>query len=227
MNRPYPSSHAIRGFWMLAAVILAALVASPSGFAADNWPSGTMVVPQGGVEPGIDGQTGELIYQLEPANAPFPTKTNESAQAPIYFPLYPLNSAVPANELNCQPTNCDHLSVLPFADANYGSLAGNALACQDFNGGNPCSEVEGHDHLRGVSSRSNHSTSHWAVYLVVFTTQGFQDGAIDNRITTISQLYSLVTSGDVVILPTGLTVTLSKVSAESYKLGTPYQVTYP
>src|SRR5215468_4978809 len=114
--------------------------------------SGQRAFGQFEVEPAFDDSEGGLIYLLTPLKNPFPSKANPRATAPMYIPLYPLSSTVPASDLNCQPTNCDHLNVLPFPEPDYGALLGSDQACLDFNGGDPCSPVKGHDHLVGVAS---------------------------------------------------------------------------
>jgi len=215
------------GLWLAATLAVLGMLGLPRTVSAQSGPSGESIVPQGAVESAIDGQTGSLVFQMVPAKAPNPTHTNGAAQTRLYFVMYPLNSSVPANSLNCQPDNCDHLNVLPFANTDYGALPGSNLACQDFNQGQACSEVEGHDHLRAGSPPLGQSTSIWSAYLVVFTDQGFNDGAINHRITTLGQLYSRICSGDVTVLPTPLTVTLTRVPQKLYQLGTPLEVNYP
>lgn len=215
------------GLCMSLVAAFASLLVGPQRASAQGWPSGETIVQAGAAESAIDGRTGNLVYQMLPAKAQSPAHANKAAQTPLYFVMYPLNSNVPANTLNCQPTNCDHLNVLPFADADYGTLPASSAACQDFNNGQACSEVEGHDHLRGGRPPAGASTSNWIAYLVVFTTKGFNDGAINTRITTVGQLYSLVASEDVTVLPTGLTVHLNLVSQRVYQSGTPLKVTYP
>ena len=113
------------------------------------------------MEPAIDYSDGSTVYLLTPDKAPFPSKANPIATASLYLPLYPLNSTVPAARLNCQPNNCDHVNVLPFPNPDYGSLPGNDVRCADFNGGNPCSAVKGHDHLVGVASTQGDFNVAW------------------------------------------------------------------
>lgn len=92
---------------------------------------------------------GNAVYLLTPDKSPFPSQANPVATAPLYLPLYPVTSSVPSFELNCQPSNCDHVNVLPYPSVDYGALPGTAKPCVDFNGGNPCSQVEGHDQPGG------------------------------------------------------------------------------
>jgi hypothetical protein len=82
--------------------------------------SGQRVFANSSVEPAIDSSTGGTEYLLTPIKAPFPSKANPVATAPLYLPLYPLSSTIAADDLDCQPTNCDHANVLPFPNSDYG-----------------------------------------------------------------------------------------------------------
>jgi hypothetical protein len=113
-----------------------------------------------------------------------------------------LNSTVSASELNCQPSNCDHADVLPFPNPDYGARPGTDQACVDFNSGNPCSLVKGHDHLVGVASTRDDFNVAWSVKLLVFAHKAFGDGAINTRIATITQIEALKASGDLIQLET-------------------------
>ncbi len=179
------------------------------------------------VEPAIDLTTGSTVYLLTPINAPFPSKANPVATAPLYLPLYPLTSTVSADDLNCQPTNCDHVNVLPFPQPDYGALPGTNQACADFNGGQPCALVKGHDHLVGVGNTHGDFNVAWAVKLVVFTHAAFVDGAINTRILTLNQINALVTSGDVVILDTPVVFNCSVTAEVTYEKGTPVVIPFP
>jgi hypothetical protein len=179
------------------------------------------------VEPAIDYSTGNTIYLLTPIKAPFPSKANTVATAPLYLPLYPLSSTVPADDLDCQPTNCDHANVLPFPSTDYGFLPGSDTRCTDFNGGDPCSPVKGHDHLVGVAKSGVDFNVAWHVEFVVFTSKAFTDGNINTRITTLDQLNALVTSKDVVIIDTPVTFNCSITSERTYELGTPVVIPFP
>lgn len=172
--------------------------------------------------------TGNTVYLLTPIKAPFPSKANQAATAPLYLPLYPVSSTVAADDLDCQPTNCDHANVLPFADPGfYGALPGTDPACVDFNGGAPCAYVKGHDHLVGVASSHGDFNVAWTVKPVVFTHKAFGDGKINERIMTLTQLWSLVTSGDVVIAPDLVTFNCSITADKTYELGTPTVIPFP
>ena len=190
--------------------------------------SGQRTFAQVSVEPAIDYSTGNTIYLLTPIKAPFPSKANPVATAPLYLPLYPLSSTVVAGELNCQPGNCDHANVLPFADAGfYGALPGTDPACTDFNGGQPCSPVKGHDHLVGKASTHGDFNVAWTVKPVIFTHKAFEDGMINVRITTLTQLMAEVASQDVVIAPDLVTFNCSITSERTYEKGTPVVIPFP
>lgn len=179
------------------------------------------------IEPAIDYTTGGTVYLLTPVKAPLPSKSNPVASAPLYLVAYPTSSTVPAADLNCQPDNCDHINVLPFPSPDYGALDGSDQACTDFNGGSPCSLVEGHDHLVGIASTKGDFNVAWAVKLVFFTHPAFVDGKINQRITTLSQLTALWKSGEVMVVDTPITFNCSGISARTYQLGTPVAIQFP
>ncbi len=190
--------------------------------------SGQRTFAKASVEPATDYANGSTIFLLTPVKAPFPSKANPVATAPLYLPLYPMSSTVVAGELNCQPTNCDHANVLPFPDPGfYGALAGNNAACADFNGGQPCALVKGHDHLVGKASTHGDFNVAWTVYPVIFTHKAFGDGMINVRIRTLTQLMAERDSGDVVIAPQLVTFNCSITSAQTYALGTPVVIPFP
>jgi hypothetical protein len=194
---------------------------------AASFDSGQRKYGQVTVEPAINSANGDTVYLHTPDKSPFPSKANPVAWAPLYLPLYPLTSTVPAYELNCQPTNCDHANVLPFPSTDYGALRGTDRACVDFNGGVPCSPVIGHDHLVGVASSGGDFNVAWHVKLVVFTHAAFLDGKINTRITTLDQINGLVASGDVMVVDTPITFNCSITSARTYEMGTPVVIPYP
>jgi hypothetical protein len=189
--------------------------------------SGQRNFAQVSVEPAVDSSTGDAVYLLTPVKAPFPSKANTVATAPLYLPLYPLSSTISAFDLNCQPTNCDHSNVLPFHFSGYDPLPANSQACVDFNGGQECSLVKGHDHLVGVASTGGDFNVAWHVKLVVFTSKAFRDGAINTRIKTVSQIDALVASKDAVIMDTPITFNCSVTSERTYELGTPVVIPFP
>src|SRR6266567_8304682 len=129
-NRRFPSFAAALVMSVACLCVTSKAVASESG--QRNF-------AQVSVEPAVDSSTGNTVYLLTPIKAPFPSKANPVATAPLYLPVYPLSSNLPASEFNCQPSNCDHVNVLPFPSTDYGFLAGSDKRCTDFNGGDPCS----------------------------------------------------------------------------------------
>ena len=212
--------------WTLLTAVLALLAVANAAYAQES-ESGQRNFAKVSVEPAIDYSTGKTIYLLTPIKAPFPSKANTVATAPLYLPLYPLSSTVPADELNCQPDNCDHVNVLPFPSADYGFLPGSDQRCTDFNGGDPCSPVKGHDHLVGVAATKGDFNVAWHVELVVFTSKAFTDGNINTRITTLNQINALVASKDAVIIDTPVTFNCSITSERTYELGTPVVIPFP
>lgn len=207
------------------AIALVALVAVP-GVRAQTVDTGQVALGQSTVEPAFNDANGSVIYLLTPDKSPFPSKANSTATAPLYLVVYPLNSTIDASTLNCTPTNCDHANVLPFPDPDYGALPGNSTACTDFNGGNPCSLVKGHDHLVGVPPTGDFNVA-WSVKLVFFTSAGFADHAINTRVTTAAQIWALVQSGDAVVADTPIVFNCSRVSSVTYDRGTPVVINFP
>lgn len=167
---------------------------------------------------------GNTIYLKTPSNSPIPTVASPRASAPFYEFVYPLSSQIPANQLNCQPINCNHVNVLAFTDPDYGVLPGSDKACKDFNGGAPCTPVKGHDHLVGVASTGGDFNVDWHVWLVLFTHSAFEDGAINTRVTTLTQLQALVAKGDARYVDTGFTFHCSVSSGQTYENGTPLAI---
>ena len=211
--------------WLAAIAVAVASLSLP--IKAQDYPSGQRANGQYEVEPAFDDSTGGLIYLLTPLKNPFPSLSNPHSKAPLYMVAYPLSSSVPAYELNCQPDNCDHLNVLPFQQPDYGELSGSDPACKDFNGGQPCSPIEGHDHLVGIASTGGDFNQAWEVELVVFTPKAFTDGAINTRVTTLSQLQSLEKTEDVFVVDTGIAFNCSPTSQQTYDLGTSSPIPFP
>lgn len=210
----------------VVAIALTALVAFASTTINAHGQTGQRSFGQSTVEPAIDYSTGNTIYLLTPDKGPFPSKANAAAAtAPLYLPLYPMSSTISADDLDCQPTNCDHANVLPFANSDYG--AASAQACADFNGGQPCSWVKGHDHLVGAANTNGDFNVAWTVKPVVFLHKAFTDGKINERITTLNQLMSLVASEDVAIAPDLVTFNCSITSVQTYENGTEKVIPFP
>jgi hypothetical protein len=117
--------------------------------------------------------------------------------------------------------------VLPFPNSDYGALPATDKACVDFNGGNPCSYVKGHDHLVGIASTGGDFNVAWHVKLVFFTHDGFTSGKTNTRITTLNQFQTLANNGDVVISDTPITFHCSNTSAQTYEKGAPVVIPFP
>ncbi|MDE3200126.1 MAG: hypothetical protein KGN79_04325 [Acidobacteriota bacterium] len=206
-----------------------ALMCVGKAIAQSGAQSGEVTLGNSTVEPAFDDTTGGVTYLLTPKNAPLPSKANAAAVAPLYLVVYPLNSAVQADTLNCQPTNCDHVNVLPFPDPDYGAMPGDSTVCTDFNGGAPCSLVKGHDHLVGIANTGGDYNVAWAVKLVFFTHAAFlgDDPAINHRVTTLSQIEALQKAGEVVVADTPIVFNCSKVSGATYAQGVPVVINFP
>lgn len=203
---------------------LATCLLSGSAFAAD---SGQRTFAQITVEPAVDSSTGNTIYVLTPEKAQVPAKPNDATVAPLFLTLYPLSSSVSADDFNCLPTNCDHVNVLPFHFAGYDPLPGTNKACVDFNGGQECALVKGHDHLVSIASTGGDPNRTCHVQLVVFTSKAFSDGAINNRIKTESQVQALLANNDVMIVDTPIMLHCSIASEQTYDRATPVVIQFP
>lgn len=181
---------------MLATAFALALSLVDQGTAAAStpWFSGQRAFAQVSVEPAVNLADGSEIFLLTPNKAPLPSKAADVATAPLYLPLYPASSTIPADSLNCQPTNCDHVQTFLYP-------------------------LKGHDHLVGVAPTGDFNVA-WDVVLVVFTPQGFADGAINTRILTETQLDAAVVAGDVVEVGPVLTFNCSITSVTTYLKGT-------
>ena len=153
-----------------AAVFAGAMPAS----AATNWYSGMRAFGNVTVEPAVDYSTGNQIFLLTPNNVPTPSNAAQRAHAPLFLTLYPDQSTIPANSLNCQPTNCNHAQI---------------------------TGIKGHDHLVGMASTHGDFNVAWDVFLVLFTAQGIADGAINHRILTLMALKAAVANQDAVEIP--------------------------
>jgi len=182
-----------------AAVFAGAMPAS----ATSTWYSGMRAFGQVTVEPAVDYSTGNQIFLLTPNNVPTPSHAAQRAHAPLFLTLYPDQSTIPANSLNCQPTNCNHAQV---------------------------PGIKGHDHLVGKASTHGDFNVAWDVILVIFTPQGIADGAINNRILTLTALNDVVAKQDAFetpfLTPGGpFSFNCSITSEATYVKGTP--LTFP
>ncbi len=203
----------------------AALAApNPSLAASTSGPptvSGQRVVGQGVVEPAINDANGNAVYLLTPSHVPgtpFPSISNPRSWAPMYLAVYPTTSTIDPSVLDCQPTNCDHVNVLPFPAPGY--VNGGSTCTQYGFAAGGCALLLGHDHLIGVPPTGDFNVA-WNVILVIFTPQAVTDGAINKRILTLSDIKALEASGDAFEAPSGITFNCSIVSQQVYLNGTP------
>lgn len=187
---------------------------------ADPGPTGQVAFGRVTVEPAYDDMTGSLIYLLTPDKAPFPSKANSIATAPMYLPMYPTSSTV--SLFNCLPTNCDHVQVLPpglvtslglqsvyptgTISTKYGSFTGGL--------------VKGHDHLVGVAKTGGDFNVAWHVYLVLFTPQGVGNGTINQPLRTLQDVNAAIARGDAVgPIDSGIVFNCSITSEATYLRG--------
>ena len=226
---------------MLRVALLGAAVAmlySPIAALAqtDQLFSGEVVQGYSTIGPVFDSATGETIFVRQALGAPMPVKSNAHSMSPVYVVVYPTDSHLPASSMQCQPSNCEHLNVLPFPDPDYGDFGPDATAvCKMWNGGGACSPVLGHVHLFGVASHGGDFTVPHYVMLLLFTHQAFTNCAIDRSrcaydqlVKTQAQMQAMVASGD--LIPpqnTPITVNLSVVPEVTYELGKPTLIQFP
>ena len=189
--------------------------------------SGEVLQGNSTIGPVFDSATGNTVYVRQALGAPMPVNSNVNSMVPVYVVVYPHLSTIDDASLQCLPTNCDHLNVLPFPDPDYG--LGSDAQCQQWNGGTPCSLVKGHVHLLGVRSDGGDFKVPHYVKLLLFTPQAFANCkispancAFNNLVRTSAQMQALVVSGDLTPpLDTPITVHLSVVPERTYELGTP------
>ena len=184
---------------LLAAALLVGLTGSLQ--AQTIWYSGQRGFGQATVEPAIDYATGNEIFLLTPNKAPLPSKAAQVARAPLYLVLYPANSTINANILNCQPMNCDHAQTFDYP-------------------------LKGHDHLVGMPHTGDFNVA-WDVILIAFTPKGFGNGAINNRISTLDRLNAALAAGEVVPIGPITTFNCSITAPVTYLHGTPLFFTVP
>jgi hypothetical protein len=175
-------------------------------------------------EPAINDANGSTIYLLTPDKVPMPSNANPRANAPMYIPMYPTSSPINPATLNCQPTNCNHLNVLPFLTPGYAPAPD--ATCAAFGITTRCSLVIGHDHLVGVPHTGDFNVA-WHVILVVFTQQGVNDGAVNGRTLTLHQVTDLVNKGDAFQVSTPIVFNCGIVSATVYNNGAKLSFPFP
>jgi hypothetical protein len=196
------------------------LAASPA--LASDLPSGEVQLGQSLIEPAYDYTTGNLIYLLTPIKSPFPTHTSSHAVAPLYLVIYPPDSKM--GTLNCMgvPGNCpDHDGEVATAAVLIGSdVFGTANLYGTDTSLPALQRIPGHDHLVGIASNGGDFNIAWEVWEVLFTPKAATDSGI-RHITTLNQLNSAVTKGDVIKVDLGFAFHCSVVSAAAFNAGTP------
>ncbi len=190
---------------VLASVVL--LGAAATAFAGvDTWYTGMRAFGQVTVEPAVDYMTGNEVFLLTPNKAPFPSKANAVATAPLYLVAYPTSSTI-TDALNCTPTTCDHAQRIPVPWYPDGGL------------------LKGHDHLVGIANTHGDFNIAWKVELDFFTQKGFSDGAINHRILTLTDLDNAKKAGDIAPMDIGVTFNCSATNSAVYAHGTPLTFT--
>ena len=179
-----------------------ALTMAPLSASAGSTPSGMVAFGQVTVEPAVNDANGATVFLLTPNKAPFPSKANAAhATAPLYLPVYPVGSTIDPSTLNCRPTNCNHVQSFFYP-------------------------IIGHDHLVGVNPTGDFNVA-WHVWVIAFTSQGFADGAINNRLMTLSAIQAAEKAGDVFPIDSHITFNCSIVSQTVYNHGTPLTFAIP
>ena len=201
-NTTKTSESPLNHIWSLGLLAAAFLIVGVGSLNAQTiWYSGMRAFGQVTVEPAIDYATGNEIFLLTPDKAPLPSKAAQVAHAPLYLVLYPENSSIDANSLNCQPVNCNHAQTFVYP-------------------------LKGHDHLVGKPHTGDFNVA-WDVILIGFTDKGFGDGAINTRILTLAQLNAALAAGDVFPIGPVTSFNCSITSSATYLKGTPLSFTVP
>jgi hypothetical protein len=160
------------------------------------------------VEPAFDDVTGTIVYLLTPDKAPFPSKANGRATAPLYLVEYPPGS--PDRILNCMgiPGNC------PDHDLE---VAGAATTIMPSVYGHDPTLLPGHDHLVAPPASGGDFNVAWEVVEVLFTNKA----AANTRLTTEKAIEDAVKRGDAIEVDLGFAFNCSVVPATVYLRGTP------
>lgn len=189
--------------FLLMFTTVGALVAAMSALALaqTTWYTGQRGFGGVTVEPAINDADGSEVFLLTPNKAPFPSKAPDKGQAPLYLVAYPTSSTI-TEPFNCTPTTCDHV---PSVAAPW--YPSNGL-------------LKGHDHLVGIPKTGGDFNVAWDVELDVFTPKGFEDGAINHRIMTLTQLNAAKSNGDIQPIDTGIVFNCSSTNIVTYLRGT-------
>ena len=215
-----------RGVALASALLLVSSFVGLSAASASSMPSGQRTVGNstfstasgtftgggGVVEPAYDDANGTLVYLLTPTNAK--THPNAHNVAPLYLPVYPIDSTIDPATLNCAHVpadNCpDHGPAVAGAVMSIPIPPVHAI----YGGG-----VLGHDHLVGIASTGGDFNIIWEPTLVLFLDH---TAAVTQHITTLAQINADVAAGLVVVIPLPqLDFNCASVSAAVYNRGTP------
>jgi hypothetical protein len=204
-------------------LVLAAVV--PAAASASTYPSGQRTVGGVTLEPALDAANGSLVFLSTPdgtqqgGQVHLTTKNN----APLWLPVYPADSTVDESLLNCQHLgwdNCpDHGPLIAGIAQSLGSgtPAFGLGASHAYDVG-----VLGHDHLVGIASTGGDFNVVWVPVALFFTDQGVTDGAINHRMTTLTDVQTAISNGDVEQLTlTPAAFKCASVSVAVYNHGTP------
>ena len=178
------------------------------GPSSNTQPSGERQFGQSSVEPAYDDQTGATIYLLTPDKAPFPSKSNAHAVAPLYLVEYPPGTTVTGFDCAGIPGNC------PDHDAE---VAGAAVGMMPSVYGTNVAAVPGHDHLVSPPASGGDFNVAWEVVEVLFTNKA----AANTRLTTEAAIDTAVAHHDAIKVDLGFAFHCSVVPATVYWKGTP------
>lgn len=179
-----------------------------AGPIAATLPSGERQFGRSTVEPAYNDQTGSIVYLLTPDKAPFPSKANGHATAPLYLVEYPPGTTVTG--FNCAgiPGNCPDHDI---------EVAGAATSIMPSVYGTNVAAVPGHDHLVSPPASGGDFNVAWEVVEVLFTNKA----AGNTRLTTEAQIDTAVAHGNAIKVDLGFAFNCSVVPAVVYWKGTP------
>lgn len=204
---------------LVGGVVIAATPSAANASTNAAWQTGMRAIGNGTtIEPAVNDTNGTQTFLITPNHSPFfqgstpPPAPFGKVSAPLYLVTYPMQSTVDTSSpLNCYtegffdsslPYNCDHAQI---------------------------PGIKGHDHLVGVPGSAKAGGDYnvqWHVLATFFTAQGIADGAMNNRILTLTQLEAAQAAGDVSpFVDTGIYFDCSVVSGAAYNTGTPLNFT--
>ncbi len=182
--------------------------ATAASNAVSSLPSGERQFGQVSVEPAYDDVKGTTIYLLTPDKAPFPSKANGRATAPLYLVEYPPGSTVGTMSCMGIPGNCPDHDI---------EVAGAATQIMPSVYGTDVSKVPGHDHLVAPPASGGDFNVAWDVVEVLFTNKA----AGNTRLTTEHAIDAAVARGDAIKVDLGFAFNCSVVPATVYLRGSP------